>query len=381
MTTTTRPAAAPTTPAAPEAPGPTLLDAIPAPRLDVEAGLRPRPDALDDATHDAIVARVARCYAAMIADRPAAPAAYRPAGEWSAYHERFAAFHAALAAGDVATAAPQLRRFWRNEHGGIVKEYADFAQVRDGVEPRASRFRERVARNWRIWRAITAAPTAALAMPAAGDPWGVGIEGVLVAPKATRFHALATQVAALIDDAAAPVVLEIGAGYGGMAGYLLRDRPGTTWIDLDLPETLVYAAYWLLATDPARRVHLYGEGPLPDAARWRELDAVLLPNWCLEAIPDRAAACVVNTFSLSEMTPDALATTLQGVARTCDGWFLHHNVDRRGIVNRGFGRTAASDFPIDPRRLALVATNFDLFHGHEGDYREFLYRRRGGPAT
>jgi hypothetical protein len=53
--------------------------------------------------------------------------------------------------------------------------------------------------------------------------------------------------------------------------------------------------------------------------------------------------------------------------------FLHNNMDRRGVVNRGHERIPASEYPIDPTIWKRVYRRFDLFHGHEGDYREFLY--------
>jgi hypothetical protein len=46
------------------------------------------------------------------------------------------------------------------------------------------------------------------------------------------------------------------------------------------------------------------------------------------------------------------------------------------VINRGFERIPASTYPVDPKRLKLVYKHFDLFHGHDGDYRQFLYQCR-----
>ena len=90
-----------------------------------------------------------------------------------------------------------------------------------------------------------------------------------------------------------------------------------------------------------------------------------------------SADVVVNTFSLSEMPWETLGATLGEMTRVCGGYLLHHNMDRRGVVNRGSERTPASAFPIDEGKLRLLHKGFDLFHGREGDYREFLYGRIG----
>jgi len=343
---------------------------------DPDAGLADRADDLSFGERAAICERVAACYVAMKTDQHGAPPPYRPGGEWKAFHDERRAFHLAMLGGDMVAVETALRDFWRNEHGAIVKEYATFAQVRDRESGRFERFQRGVRRNYLIWRTIVGADPGVLEIPAAGNPWGAVIEGRLVAPKATRFHALATQVADLVCDVGRPLVAEIGGGYGGMAYYLLRDRGGLTWIDIDLPETLVYAAYYLCAGLPRKRIFLYGEGSVPVGERLQEYDAILLPNYALPVLADRSIDVFVSTFSLSEMGAQTLAVYLDEIARCTRRYFLHHNMDRRGVFNRGFERIPASAFPVDGARLKLIARNFDLFHGQTGDYREFLYQRR-----
>ena len=51
-------------------------------------------------------------------------------------------------------------------------------------------------------------------------------------------------------------------------------------------------------------------------------------------------------------------------------------MDREGVVNRGHERIPASKFPIDPAVMKCVYKHLDLFHGHDGDYREFLFAKR-----
>ncbi len=345
------------------------------------AGLERRDEAVDERLHVEAVERACELYRRCARERGRVPDLYRPRGEWLAYLEERRALYDAILAGDTAAAGDLLRGFWRNELGTIVKEYATYRQLIAREQPRTRRFCHNVARNYLIWRNIVNADPAALDLPPVGQPWGYLIDGRIIAPKATRFHALAAQVAELARGGPAPTVIEIGAGYGGMACYLLRDMPAARYVDLDLPEILVLAAYSLICSLPGRRVLLHGESgsSLHDllGAPSPSWHALLIPNHALPLLPASSADVTVNTFSFSEMPRATLAEYLRQVARTTRGLFLHHNMDRAGVVNRGFERIPASTFPIDPARFRLLHKGFDLFHGHDGDYREFLYQRIG----
>ena len=347
---------------------------------NLNAGLAARADSLDAGLHRQIVERVAAMYRAAMRDLEAASEPYQPGGEWAAYCAERRHFYDHLLAGRVELAAGLLRNFWRNELGPIVKEYARFDQLARGEEPFTSRFQQNVVRNYLIWRDLFHQPIDVLEIPRIGNPWGYVIEGRVIAPKATRFHAVATESRRLLEGINRPVAAEIGGGYCGMAYFLLRDAPQTVYVDFDLPETLAIAAYYLLATLPERRIYLYGEGPLPTQSRLDDFDAVLLPHFALPTLADRSIDLWINTFSLSEVPWDTLQEYIRQIERTARGHFYHNNMDRRGVVNRGFERIPASTYPVDPDRLKLVYKHFDLFHGHDGDYRQFLYQCREATA-
>ncbi len=341
----------------------------------LERGLRPRPLDVSDAQHERAVRRVAAMHRACIEARRHADPVFLPGGEWKAYIDQRRGLYDAMLAGDLETASGALRGFWRNELGPIVKEYARFDQLERREEPFTSRFIERVSRNFLAWRRFVGGLPAELAMPNVGDAWGLEIEGTVVAPKACRFHALARQTSELLRSSEGATVVELGGGFGGFAWFLMNRRPDAAYINADLPETLALAAYYLLGALPDSRVTLFGEPGWEDALETPGV--TLLPNFAITRAPTASADVFLNTFSLSEMPAPALERNLCEIQRVTRGYFLHHNVDRAGIVSRGSERTPASRFPIDPDRFALIAANADLFHGHDGDYREFLYRRLG----
>jgi hypothetical protein len=341
--------------------------------LSLERGLAPRRSAVDEAAHDAAVDRVIAMFQACAAAREHADPVFLPGGEWKAYIDERRTLYDAMLAGDRQTTSELLRTFWRNELGAIVKEYARFDQLESREEPSTSRFTERVARNYLIWRRFVGGAPSQLAIPNVGATWGLEIDGDLITPKACRFHALATQTRELLRSRDASTVVELGGGFGGFAHFLLRDSETVSYVNVDLPETLALAAYWLILSLPERRVTLFGEPTWENAIA--EPGATLLPNFAITRVPTASGGVFLNTFSLSEMPPDALARNCAEIERITSGFFLHHNVDRPGVVSRGSERTPASRFPIDPDRFALIATNADLFHAHDGDYREFLYAR------
>jgi hypothetical protein len=336
-------------------------------------GLRSRPTEISDEAHRLVFERVSSFYKACKSGQLGQPEAYQPGGEWKSYLDERQDFYNGLATGSF-DAEHDLRNFWRGKLGPIVKEYATFEQLELSVQPRTELFQRSVLRNYQIWSSLYRLPIESLRVPLVGNPWGLYIGDELVIPKATRFHALATQCIASVNGIRRPTILEVGAGYGGMANYILRDLNDCCYIDLDLPETLAIAAYYLLLTHSERSIFLYGEKDLSEFES-DKYDIALLPNYVMPCLQSDTADYVVNTFSLSEVGREPLQEYVDQISRICRGKFYHNNMDKRGVINRGFERIPASEYPIDRSRFRLLHVGFDIFHGHEGDYREFLFER------
>lgn len=338
-------------------------------------GLAARPDCISGDDHRVIVERVSRLFQAMKRDQPSAPALYQPGGEWAHYLTERQEFYDRLQNGDVDFCESRLKNFWRNELGPIVKEYAKYEQLVGNESEYVDRFESNVTRNYLIWKEIHEGQVEMLNTPMVGNPWGYEIDGRLVVPKATRFHALSQQLKGLTQDVTSPLIAEIGGGYAGVAYYFLRDQTDATYVDFDLPETLVIAAYYLLCTHHDREIFLYGEGETPRGEALKNYAAVLLPNFELPNLADNCVDVFFNSFSFSEVPLDSLTEYMAQVQRVVKTYFLHNNMDRRGVLNRGFERIPASEYPIDNSAFKRLYKQFDLFHGREGDYREFLYQK------
>ena len=292
-------------------------------------GLESRPHDLPDDQHRQIVERVCHMFQATKRDQTTVPEPYQPAGEWVSYLEERRTLYDGLLAGDIDGSLFILQDFWRNELGPIVKEYAKYNDLIQHQKDCVARFQYGVVRNYLIWREIFSFPVSVLSVPSVGNPWGYMIEGQLVVPKATRFHAHAMTLRNLLSGIPRPIVGEIGAGYGGMACYLLKNVPEVTYLDFDLPETLVLAAYYLLCCFPGHKFFLYGEGNPPEGEELKSFQVILLPNYSLCQLEKLSVDVFLNAFSLSEVPWNTLEEYLRVIERAVRYYFLHNNMDRK----------------------------------------------------
>lgn len=341
----------------------------------VVAGLASNAGRQDPAAIRTNVGRIAESFRAMKRDQAGLPQAWLPAGEWAAYPGSKDALYGALLDNRIDDAAETLRDFWRNSLGLIVKEYATFEAMSEPQGEQRTRFLHNVVRNWLIWRELTSSPTMELATPAVGNPWGYAIEGTVVAPKACRYHLFARELSGMLAGHSRPTLVEIGGGYGGLAEFLMRRVPEVAWIDYDLPETAVIAAYFHLGARGSGNVVLYGEGSPPRSrADLAPGKSYVMPNYAIRELVAGSADAVVNMFSLSEVGAEPLAAYLERIRSVAAEWFVHHNMDRAGVINRGHERIPSSSFAAQLPELPLIATGFDPFHGLDGDYRWFIHR-------
>lgn len=344
----------------------------------LEQGLAHREMPVPDAVELRLLERVRDFYREIKASQRGVAEIYQPAGEWREHLLRRMPHYAAFQDDTLERLADLLGNFWRNELGVLVKQYASYNQL--AADPRSRRtYTALVAHDLMVWSHLHHADVKELAITDVGNPWGYVWRGTLVGSKALRYHDLKTRIESLSADIAIPVIAEIGAGYGGLAYFLMRDERPRKFIDFDLPETLAVAAYHLSKSLPNRRVYLHSGGAPDWASILANHDLLLMPNWCLETIPADSVNIFLNTFSLSEMARPIVAKYLEKITFSCRNYFLHHNMDRSGVVNAGYERLPASEYPFPEGAFKLLGKHYDLFQrkhfGRDGDYREFLYQR------
>ncbi len=123
-------------------------------------------------------------------------------------------------------------------------------------------------------------------------------------------------------------IAEIGGGFGCLAG--LAYRAGCRkYAIYDLPWVNAIQGYYLLMSQPAETVALYGE---------KEAAIAVKPFWAFEKIPKGSVDYVVNTDSLPEMGHDTANAYIRGIKHLLSdqGIFLSMNQEAQAS-NAGFG--------------------------------------------
>lgn len=160
-----------------------------------------------------------------------------------------------------------------------------------------------------------------LDFPDVGAAYGLDAAGRLVTPDtpdqvygaARLCDALAVHIAQRDGPYS---VVEIGAGYGGMAYWFLRmSDAALRYTIVDLPVVNVLQGYFLASALGSDQVSFYGETP--------ERIAVL-PGHALDSIAPRCDA-LVNKDSFPEIPPDAAREYLEWARSACAGIFYSYN--------------------------------------------------------
>lgn len=338
----------------------------------------------DDPAERALVERIFRAFKRMKADQRDAPAVYLPAAQWQRQlDESYEPFVRAVAQDDIEPFHFFLANFgaW-DRYTGVESTTV----IRDAARSRLQRLHvtnDLFLGQLALWQWIHGGrvPMSRLSYPRIGNQVGGFIDGTFIGPGSFFNEIYGALLAGLVADRPRPVVADLGAGYGKLAYFTLRDLPRWTFIDLDLPETLCLAAYYLMKVWPEKRALLYGEVDLPgDLSAY---DLVFLPAYSIERLADDSVDLFINKNSLGEMTADAVRTFVGHIARTARYFFhLNHELLRNTYADGASG-LLGHEYPVPPDHFRLLMRYPDLGHlVHAGridvqnDIFLYLYERR-----
>ena len=226
--------------------------------------------------------------------------------------------------------------------------------------------------RYKLWRSLTGGEynVQSLASSSIGNPYGFELDGVFVSHGSDYLHYYATEVNRLAGGQDHPVVMELGGGYGGMAYFLLKNSAKATYVDFDLPENLALTSYYLLRAFPELKVALYGEVELGDDTL-RDNRIVLMPNFEIAKMSRDSAEVVFNSYSLAEMSADAIDEYIMQMTRISRRYFMHVNHTKNSLVK-------ADDFGIERYGYELSYRKPALWNRgrmHVVDEFEFLYSK------
>lgn len=336
------------------------------------------PRALPPAPGDeAILARIAASYNLAREAQRAAAACYQVGNEWlPIYENQLGEVMAALRASDLPALARIYGNFWRDPCSfGLLGLPVDMEKCFFGKAISTAHrklFLFDTLHRYKLWKGLAGRRCTSrdLASPDVGNPYGHVLDGVFVKSGADYLHHYATAIGRLLRGRTGRrTVVELGGGFGGMAYFLCRDQEDLCYVDFDLPENMALTAWYLLKAFPGRRVLLYGEAPLT-AGAIADSDIVLMPNFEFPRMPASSADVVFNSYSLAEMSPDAIRNYVSEFARISCGYVLHINHTERCVLG-------ADDFGFDPDRFDLLYKVPALWNGGRNpdmDEYEYLYK-------
>lgn len=114
-----------------------------------------------------------------------------------------------------------------------------------------------------------------------------------------------------IENSERPVIMEIGAGYGGVAHHLKTMFPNSLYVIVDLPETLLFSASYLTMIHGQDKVALMDvDSPLEPGA-YADASFVMVPNFLLSNLDSFRFNFTINMDSFQEMTERQVRTYLE----------------------------------------------------------------------
>jgi putative sugar O-methyltransferase len=304
------------------------------PRYDLQnvtEGFRSRLD--DSGADDELLERICTAYIKAVKQQQFASRIYKASEWWQQVQQgNLGPVAQALLARDINTLRRMYRNFFRDPcSSGLLGVPFGMSKAYFGgtIKDFHRRFYlSHVLYRFDYWRAQTQNRFALqdLAGPGIGNPFGVLIEETHINVGAEYAHYCAHRIDSLLGSKAATVA-EIGGGFGGMAYYLLRDRPKVTYLDFDVPESIALTSYYLIKAFPKLKFLLYGESPLT-ADAISQADVVLLPLFELDTMPTGSVDLTFSSHAMSDISSEAMVEYFRQIDRMTTDCFLNIGKER-----------------------------------------------------
>ncbi len=122
--------------------------------------------------------------------------------------------------------------------------------------------------------------------------------------------------------------LDIGSGYGSFSRLFMNFFNNSKGILVDLPETNLFASYYLSVNFPKKRIKFFSDLPedfVIDHKFFDDCDLVILPPFAVKKISNDLIDLVVNTASLGEMSVEYGEFYLEEINRITKKYFYSSN--------------------------------------------------------
>jgi hypothetical protein len=333
-----------------------------------------------------IVKRVFKSFKKMKEDQQRDSDLYLPSSLWQQTLDvSYSYFDDALKTDDIDKFHFFLSNFgsWKEYHGTESNML-----IRDNMKNLAGRrylknviFYQNL-KNWQ-WIYNSRKPVSSLSYPTHGNQSGSYIDKKFVGAGSFGSEFYGSMLTGLLDDLDRPIVADLGAGYGKLAFFTLRDVDDSCFIDFDLPETLCLAAYFLMKTWPNKKVLLYGEEKYSEKSH-SKYDLIFMPPSEIENIGQNSIDLFINKNSLGEMTGKAAKNYVNFITLSTK-YFFHMNHDNYpNIYSDNSPGLLGHQYPVPNDKFKLLFRQPDVWHAIDGlkdintDIFMYLYERRAG---
>jgi hypothetical protein len=303
-----------------------------------------------------LLERISAAYIRSVQQQPFAPEAYKPTERWQQVRQTaLQPFIQALLGRDIAALGNIFRNFYRDRcSSGLLGAPNGMSRAYFGgaIKDVYRRFYlGHVLYRFDYWEAQTGGRFTLrdLAGPGIGNPFGVLIGETHIGVGAEYAHYCAHRIASLVDTPKATIA-EIAGGFGGMAYYLLRDKPGVTYLDFDVPERIALASYYLLKAFPQLNFILYGEEKLTWEGLRRSAGA-LMPTFALAEVPPGGVDVTFSSHALATLPSQAMVEYLNQIERITRGhFFLIGNHEACRSISAWIGGSSDAPFQLTDTR-------------------------------
>ncbi|MGK0238674.1 MAG: hypothetical protein ACI92G_002140 [Candidatus Pelagisphaera sp.] len=169
------------------------------------------------------------------------------------------------------------------------------------------------------------------------------------------------------------VFLEIGPGYGGFALNALKQLKNCTYVIVDLPETLIFSASYLISNRPDLKAYVYCPGDdIKEFIRdFESYDLIFIPDYMYDSLDELPYINIgFNTISFPEMPTPIVRGYLDLIAPRLKNFFMSCNYTGKK------GRECSVDRVLE-EYFSLAPTPEQYMNGaevSEEEYNDHLFR-------
>lgn len=243
------------------------------------------------------------------------------------------------------------------EHNILIKRYCKNIFLKNFLK------NEIFYKHYQIWRdfGFSKGDLIKLATPEYGNQLGVYLNGNFVTIGSFFNHIISRILFEHLKEKNRPIICDLGGGYGKLGNFIIKDLDKSCFIDFDLPEVLVLAAYYLMKTFPQKKTLLFGEKEF-EPSDVDNFDLIFLPSYEINKMSENSVDLFVNKNSLGEMRKETTEYFVKKI-NFCSKMFFHMNHNRiRNVYDNGEKSLISSEYPVNLKKFDLIFDYPDLSH-------------------